>query len=527
MLLSKEILSELNPTHITGAGKIRLNDMPPISLGDFRMLIFNKFSITSKQEDEPTIVQEVKKYISDIKVEERVRGLGKEFNEVLNTLAPLVDITTGEVSFYSESSQKFSNLHEDVFMAYRGYKNRAAMIQDCTPCEFRFDPLQKESVIKEVRDVEGEIYVFNRYKTPKWLSSTPTTPLKLPERVKNLFENVFPDAETLEYVYSWIYHAYTGRNHVYLCMVGARGVGKTMVADLVGKLVGDRYYQKADDSMLDDKFNSQLENARLVFYDEINVNDPDKINKLKRFSNQVTSVQAKGKDTKTVRNFSSGMLANNYIDGLQIGPEERRFSIVSIGDKNLNNLLSESELSEMSKYLSSPEEDKPHQDIIDFGHWILDRYKVDGPPYSNSYVMKKEYFYRVSYGGLAQWKQFVLDYLTEMSELGDYSRLLLKDLKTEYKKQLGDSKATFPAAKTVSNFLYDYRHRDGIRVGEVYKTKDEDYRMCYAIRLNKDFIEWVKNNPNTNDDIKEGPEIEKDYEAELDNYSEAKAEDLL
>jgi len=490
--LTSDILNKLQIIQMTSGGKFKSQIHGLLSLSNLREVLVEEYNVFLKKSEETELFNLMKEYISQKRREDLENSQNTEdgLSAIFGELVPIVDLTTAQLGFFHPLARKLVNVNPDVYLSRAvNLSSKKELLATALGGVMGFFPLVTEAMFKANSEL-GEIWNFNIYNTPKWVDMAGQSSKNLPERLKALIENVFPEESSREYVYSWMYHAFMDRNHVYLCMVGPRGVGKTMIADLVGKLVGVSYYQKADDSMLEDKFNSQLENARVVLYDEINVTDVNKINKLKRFANDTTALQSKGKDTKTIRNYSSGILANNYIDGLQIGPEERRFSIVEIGKKDLRDLLPREELDLMAQYLNDPDDTNPHQDIVDFGHWLLERYAGIGPPYSNNYTWRGEYFYMVSFSGLTQWKQFLLEFLLE-----NYSQktFLLKEVKIEYKKAMGDPKAIFPSSKTISNFLYDYRHRDKLKVGEVSKEVDDQYKLSAAIVLTPEFIAFAEN----------------------------------
>lgn len=489
LMLDNEIISSIGFVKITPSGKVTTKKYGTVPLKNLRANIMDDFGVSIRPDRETELLE----LIRNLTVRELFRASSPSIDEaslenaerIVSECVPVLDWETGDLRFYNRNTRSTQSIHPKVYAAKMGVTEKEIMATSMLGI-IDFFPLNHEAAFLKQKD-GIEITAFNLYKTPKWVGSTASTPENIPNRILTLLNNVFPDPQTLEYVLCWMYHAISSRNAVYLCMVGPRGVGKTMIADLVGQLVGTDYYQKVDDSILEDKFNSQLDNARLAFYDEISVNDPEKINKLKRFANETTSVQAKGKDAKTIKNYSSGILANNYIDGLQIGPEERRFSIVEIGEKDLRDVMPQGEIDILAGYLNSSSGDEPHEDLTNFGHWLLNTHN-DKCKYSNSHTWKGEYYYKISFGGLAQWKQFLVEHLADNFVENIFS---VKELKSEYKKYSGDNKAPFPASKTIGNFLYDYRHREGIKIGGIIKEYDESRRLSPSIQLTPAFTEWA------------------------------------
>jgi len=485
-IVTKELIDQLNIIGVTPSGRIK-TITGYMELNELRIKLFD-LGVAIPLSQTKDLLKEVKQLSANRVDKFSLEGLDTEgIDSLINSLVPLVSIESGSILFYDEQTRLITNLSEEWYRSKKGL-NKNEMMLASVPGIVGFYPLNPEPIFESEFN-RRTLTHFNIYNTPKWLSIQATDSSRCPERIWTLLNNVFPDPESLEYTLNWLYWAYMERNQVYLCMVGPRGVGKTMVADLAGQLVGTHYYQKADDSMLDDKFNSQLENARIIFYDEISVNDPEKINKLKRFANETTALQAKGKDTKTIRNYSSGILANNYIDGLQIGPEERRFSIVKIGSKDLREVMSQEDINILAEYLNRPNELEPHEDIVNFGHWLVNKYGEHNPPkYSNSHVMRGDYFEMIAFNGLSQWKQFII---TTFKENPTSKPIFLKELKKDFKTFVGDDKQQFPQPKTISNFIYDYRYKGKYKMGEVTKKYDDRYNLSPAIVLDEKFREVI------------------------------------
>ena len=419
------------------------------------------------------------------------RKSSKLVDEYLQSLIPISDSRLKGIHFYDPSNRELIPMDEDKYIAKKPLESKRELLAIAHSCRVEFNPL--ETKVKYTRSENGLIYeVFNLCKTPKWFSLTPTKLEIEDSLIWKLILNLFPESVSREYALCWLYHAITSRNHTYLCMVGVQGVGKGMFADLVSQLVGRQYWQKCDNAVLEEKFNSQFENSRVLFFDEVTVDETSKINKLKAFANSHISVESKGKDAKTIRNYTSCLMANNSMRGLQIGPEERRFSIVELGSKDLKHTMPHEHREILSEMLERDHEQDPHDEIINFGHWLLSNFKE--PRYSNTYTFKGDYFYEVSRNGLAPWKLFLITlFENEFEQLT--KPMQFTTLATKFKTYMGgDERIRFPANR-VTEFLREYKYRDMYSMGEVQNLvidNGQSSRIVQALFISFDFLEYLR-----------------------------------
>lgn len=413
----------------------------------------------------------------------------------LMRLLPFTDVRDAKFHFFDEHSRSIVNIHEKIFMSINGLDSEQELRNKCLMGYADFNPLRSEPHYLQ-HENGVEITVLNLCKTPKWLSLAPNDDSIKDGLVYKMIENLFPEAESREFALCWAYHALTSRNHTYLSLVGARGVGKGMFADLIGQLVGRNYFQKCGESTLEGNFNGQFENNRVLFFDEIPLDNTDKINKLKSYANNHISVEAKGRDARTIRNYTSCIIANNSLSGMHIGPEERRFSIVTIGKTDLRKVLGLREIDKLVGILERDADQEPDQEIINFGHWLLENYR--NPKYSNTHTYKEEYFYEISMNGLSDWKQFIISHLEE--NYGLETPITTRHLKEKFAESQGlnklKDKIVFPQSRSIHNFLQEYKYRDEYTMGCMVDLKKEEGTSCKALAINPEFRSYLmtKNN---------------------------------
>lgn len=417
----------------------------------------------------------------------------------LMQLIPFSDVRDAKFHFFDETSRSIMNIHEKIFMSINGLESEQELRNKCLMGYADFNPLRSEPHYLQTEN-GIEITILNLCKTPKWLSLSPNkTPIE-DGLIFKMIMNLFPEAESREFALCWAYHAITSRNHTYLSLVGARGVGKGMFADLIGQLVGRNYFQKCGDSILEGNFNGQFENSRVLFFDEVAIDEPEKINKLKALANNHISLEGKGKDARTIRNYTSAIIASNpgSAGGMDIGPQERRFSIVTIGKIDLRKILSLKEIETLVEILERDSDQEPDQEIVNFGHWLLENYKT--PKYSNTHTYKEEYFYEISMNGLSDWKQFLILYIENNYQ--EEEPVTTKQLKDKFADNQGLSKSKdkiiFPQARTISNFLHEYKYRDEFSLGSMIDVR-KDNTICKALSIDPELRRYLMNKNNVID----------------------------
>ena len=272
------------------------------------------------------------------------------------------------------------------------------------PCEFIYDPHKKERVYES----DDLISYFNTYEPPTWMVNE-YGQYKEVERVDempelfNRFFDHLSDGKKAEYNYiiKWLANAIQDRNYCVLAAIGAPGIGKGVLGNIMLGLVGLSNYTKTDNKLMEKHFNDQLKNKRIVFCDEINIKKTNHMNKFKDLVNDKVEIESKGKDAKLNTNYASIYIASNNLDSLYIPENDRRFSVVDLTNNRLDSKFTVKEIEELNniknieefaKYLYYYEVDKAEmlkvhrsqrfEDIklatlSDAQEWFLEDYAVE------------------------------------------------------------------------------------------------------------------------------------------------------
>ena len=272
------------------------------------------------------------------------------------------------------------------------------------PCEFVYDPFKKERVY------EGDdlISYFNNYEPPTWMVDEygqykeVERVDKMPELFHRFFIHLSNGKESeYNYMVKWLANSIQDRNFCVLTAIGAPGIGKGVLGNIMLGLVGLSNFTKTDNKLISKDFNAQIRNKRLVFCDEINIKKTNHMNKFKDLVNDKIEIEGKGKDAKLDDNYASIYVASNNLDSLYIPENDRRFSVIELTNNRLDSNFTVEEIEqlnelknieELAKYLYHYEVDKDEmlkvhrsqrlEDIklstlTDAQEWFLEDYAVE------------------------------------------------------------------------------------------------------------------------------------------------------
>ncbi len=157
----------------------------------------------------------------------------------------------------------------------------------------------------------------------------------------HIYENICSSNEALyDYVLGWLAQAvqYPDRpGFSALVLRGDQGVGKGFLARTVGKLFGRHFVHVADARHFTGNFNSHLRDCVLLFADEAFwAGDKRNVGTLKTLVTEPSlMVEPKGIDTEMVPNCLHVIMASNEDWVVPAGFKERRFCVLDVGDKRM------------------------------------------------------------------------------------------------------------------------------------------------------------------------------------------------
>jgi len=273
------------------------------------------------------------------------------------------------------------------------------------PCEFIYNPFKREKIFEN-----GDLITyFNTYEPPKWMVDEYGQYLEyvekldaIPQMYEKFFKHLTDDKKSeYDYILKWLANAIQNRNFCVLSAIGAPGIGKGVLGEIMVGLVGSSNFCKTDNRLITKDFNSQFKDKRLVFCDEINIKKTDHMNKFKDLINQRIEIEGKGENAFNSENFASIYIASNNMDSLFVPENDRRFSIIELTSKRLDiifnsqeidELISEENVNKLASYLyyleidqdemlkvhrSSRTEEIRRSSLSDAQEWFIEDYAVD------------------------------------------------------------------------------------------------------------------------------------------------------
>jgi len=390
---------------------------------------------------------------------------------IMTKCVPFIDRENeSKIAFYEPERNKVIKISPKVYMANMGI-GLAELYNTAMLGLIRFDPTS-EKVIDE-RETDGEkIAVLNTYVPPLWVSRTPTDPSRIPPLLEKFFKHLLPEEKSLMYFFGWMQHAIVSRNDTILCMIGEKGVGKSIASNIVAKGTGNSF--KSDDAFLKEKFTaSELNGNKLLILDEVTVNDKAK-EKLKRVTNSEVKSEAKGGDPETIRNFVSFIITNNHLDGMKLESDDRRFSIIELTTTPLLKVMSEEEVSEIGRLSDAPIDEEPCENTVNFFHWLM---RQDfSEHFDNNKPFKGKYYHEIVYKSLPQSQKTLVDLI--MANPWEEMSLQSFKKKAESMLQVKNIRCNMD---DMQKFLSVFRYDGKYKVAEVVLRSEGPKMVFYFI----------------------------------------------
>jgi hypothetical protein len=135
------------------------------------------------------------------------------------------------------------------------------------------------------------------------------------------------------------------RNGISLVFTGKQGTGKSVLLTLYGSLWGVHFFHARDWRQLTGNFNAHLKNISLLFADEVAAESRGSRGSRESsvaegvlkalITEEWIPIEFKGKDVIQVKNFIRVMMATNKTWAVPAGLEERRFSVIKMGEAHI------------------------------------------------------------------------------------------------------------------------------------------------------------------------------------------------
>jgi hypothetical protein len=272
-------------------------------------------------------------------------------------------------------------------------------------------------------------WIFNKYIPPSWLVDSffsknkvevPKVD-KIPELYKKFLMHLLDnDVNSYEYVLDWLANAVQSKNYCMLCTIGARGIGKGVLGEIMCKIVGESNYHYTGNKLLKTNFNSQVQGKKIVYIDEISVTTTQEEDALKVLINDSIEIEQKGVDARYVKNYANIYISSNNLDSIKISGDNRRFSVVNLTNSKLLNVMSSDDINKLVN---------DENMINDFARFLYHR-SVEKDKMLK--VFESERTQEVRIGSLKDWEYYVVfDYALKNSGKSIRSLDVIEHIKDE------------------------------------------------------------------------------------------------
>lgn len=328
--------------------------------------------------------------------------------------------------------------------------------------------------------------LFNMYIPPEWQlwkernpKAWNKIPAKPPADIIKFLRHFIPIKEEREYLYAWMYTSITSRSYVYLVLQGAPGVGKNRLRLLLNALHGKTNAvagKKETFGANDNKFNSQMENNTLSWFDELKYG-PDMEPRMKEYQNSDISIERKGVDaTSRTEIYSSMVISNNYPRDNYLLFNSRKFAPLVLGEKPLTASMTDEEIGRMSDKMDLSQ---PHtfdvKYVAQIAKWIL----AIGPKYVSKFP-NLEYqgpkFWELAHSSMSRWQKIAVMSLTTQNARGmfpgwDAARgaFLWSKVEEALRRKKEYESKDYRDSSTVKAFFSTYCDEKGVKV---FETED-------------------------------------------------------
>jgi hypothetical protein len=159
--------------------------------------------------------------------------------------------------------------------------------------------------------------------------------------LKHIEENISQgDKSVFDYIIGWMAHTVQHPDNllgVAIVLRGGMGTGKGVFASNFGKLFGRHYMPVTQSSQLTGKFNAHMKDTVVLFADEAFwAGDKQAEGTLKGLITEpFITIEGKGENAFKMKNHLHMMFATNNDWAVPAGPHERRFFVLDVGDKHM------------------------------------------------------------------------------------------------------------------------------------------------------------------------------------------------
>ena len=214
---------------------------------------------------------------------------------------------------------------------------------------------------------------------------------------------MFVIEEEKEFFFEWLHASLFDRAPVFLVLSGAPGNGKNRLKLLLQALHGHKNSTTGKKSTLVEKFNSQLCEGTLLWFDELTY-DISMENNMKELPNDYIAIERKGVDaTRLSKIYASIVITNNGLRDNYIAFDSRKFVPLQLSENRLGDSMTSDEIKTFNSKVKDPA--SPTYDvafIAQMAKWIKRRgYKGTW----NELEYKGPMFWKLAHSSMTVWQK--------------------------------------------------------------------------------------------------------------------------
>lgn len=358
--------------------------------------------------------------------------------------------------------------------------------------------------------------VFNTYTPPEWttVNMDKVYAEHLPILFKKLVKHLFPLAKERDFFLKWLYHSLFKRSYTFLVLCGAPGTGKNRLKLVLRALHGHVNTVDGKKSTLVERFNSQLSEATLAWFDELHY-DMEMENVMKELQNDTISIERKGVDaTKGTRIYSSIVISNNKPRDNYIAFDARKFAPLVVRNERLETSMTLEEIDELTRKVE--DEKSPDFDpmfLAQIVKWIQ-KYGDDKRWPNLEY--RGPMFWSLAHTSMSKWQKKIISHMISdevRSPKWGYdfvkTRFLWSEFNSRMAKRGNQKDASLPDFTTVRSFFEAFRDGTGKKSFTTEEVQGNNILGDFYVSVpSKDFkviseSELMKGNKNGKEDFKE------------------------
>jgi hypothetical protein len=347
--------------------------------------------------------------------------------------------------------------------------------------------------VSEIKINDKVENVFNMYIPPAWrkVSKKVELPDKLPAIFEKLVNHLFPLKEEREYFYAWLHDSLFKRSFVFLVICGAPGTGKNRLKLVLRALHGHVNTVDGKKSTLTERFNSQLGEATLAWFDELHY-DMDMENTMKELQNDSISIERKGVDaTRATKIYSSIVISNNKPRDNYIAFDARKFAPLVVAPKRLEVSMTPAEIDAITqKVEDETSETFDVKFLAQIARWVKKHGASKKWP---NLEYRGPMFWMLAHTSMSRWQKKAALLVLEPPARGPMRGLeadskrgfLWSQLAEKATKKHGDRSLQFPDFTSVRAFFEVFRDSMGRKAFETEPIPDSIMGDFYVRSLFK------------------------------------------